>query len=385
MGTDQIMNVTDEEEGEEDSIEEEDEEFAPDVKEDDELDDILNDEEQQQDNLDDIFDSAKHTEQAYANDERDENKNSTQQTVVPIDDDDDDFSYGDDSLDEDELTHKVDEADNKPDDQPDQQEELLQQEEIEQQERELSNEPSQDELIENEGEEMLIDPPRQQDMKKSDTLDSLDFLLDASSTIAEEPEEDQEYDEDDNVEDAGIPNEDHQMMENPYDDGSLIESIIEEEEEDEVEEEMEEPDMEEEDAEDALPPLRCKLLLSDQYHPEYGLEELYPEDLDLVDSLTAFEEGAISNEEMAVLIIEALFERDFENGDHWEIDQGTARDLEEDEGGGGDLEGCAFVVKRQARLDWNDLYSVAAAKGTIIISAEEDEIKVENYSYFVAG
>merc|ERR1719330_1630400 len=115
--------------------------------------------------------------------------------------------------------------------------------------------------------------------------------------------------------------------------------------------EDDEPDMEEEDAEDALPPLRYKLLISDKYHPEYGLEELYPEDLDLVDSLTAFEEGAITNKELAVLIIEALFERDFENGEHWEIDNGTARDLEEDEGGGGDLEGRAFVVKRQARLD----------------------------------
>jgi hypothetical protein len=127
------------------------------------------------------------------------------------------------------------------------------------------------------------------------------------------------------------------------------------------------------------------LLLSDKYHPEYGLEEVYPEDLYLVDTLVAFEEGAISNQELSVLIIEALFERDFEDGEHWDIDAGTARDLEEDEGGGGDLTGCAFVVKRQARLDWNDLYSVAAAKGTIIISKEKEEITIENYSYFVAG
>merc|ERR1712045_656329 len=143
--------------------------------------------------------------------------------------------------------------------------------------------------------------------------------------------------------------------------------------------------MEDEDVEDTLPPLRYKLLVSDKYHPEYGLEEIYPEDLELVDSLLAFEENAISNHEIAVLIIEALFERDFENGDHWEIDAGTARYFEDDQGGGGELAGCAFVVKRQARLDWNDLYSVAAAKGTIIISKEKEEIKVENFSYFVAG
>lgn len=130
---------------------------------------------------------------------------------------------------------------------------------------------------------------------------------------------------------------------------------------------------------------KYKILKSEKYHPEYGLEEVHPDDLYLKETLQCFEDGDISNEEIAVLIIEALFEKDFENGDHWEIDAGTAREMEEDEGGGGDLEDRAFVVKRQARLDWNDLYSVAAAKGTIIIDPEKNEIRVENYSYFVAG
>jgi hypothetical protein len=130
---------------------------------------------------------------------------------------------------------------------------------------------------------------------------------------------------------------------------------------------------------------KYKILKSEKYHPEFGLEEVHPDDLYLKETLQCFEDGDISNEEIAVLIIEALFEKDFENGDHWEIDAGTAREMEEDEGGGGDLEDRAFVVKRQARLDWNDLYSVAAAKGTIIIDPEKNEIRVENYSYFVAG
>lgn len=130
---------------------------------------------------------------------------------------------------------------------------------------------------------------------------------------------------------------------------------------------------------------RYKILKSEKYHPEYGFEEIDPDDLYLKETLEAFEDGDISNEEIAVLIIEALFERDFDNGEHWEIDAGTARELEEDEGGGGDLEDLAFVVKRQARLDWNDLYSVAASKGTIFIDPEKSEIRVENYSYFVAG
>ena len=128
-----------------------------------------------------------------------------------------------------------------------------------------------------------------------------------------------------------------------------------------------------------------KILKSEKYHPEYGLQEIHPDELYLKETLQCFEDGDISNEEMAILLIEALFEKDFENGEHWEIDAGTARELEEDEGGGGDLEDRAFVVKRQARLDWNDLYSVAAAKGTIIIDPDNHEIRVENYSYFVAG
>jgi len=127
------------------------------------------------------------------------------------------------------------------------------------------------------------------------------------------------------------------------------------------------------------------ILKSEKYHPEYGFEEIEPEDLDLKETLEAFEDGDISKEEIAILLIEAMFDRDFVSGDHWEIDSGAARELEEDEGGGGDLEGHAFVVKRQARLDWNDIYSVAAAKGTIIIDPEKKELRVENYSYFVAG
>ena len=221
-----------------------------------------------------------------------------------------------------------------------------------------------------------------EEMRNSSTLDSLDFLLDASSTIAEEPEMEEEGSEEE------VSGDHRSVGANKTNENYEEDSLFEDDEYDE--DYLEEQSSQHEEPEDGepaeeLPPLKYKLLISDKYHPEYGLEDLYPDDLYLVDSLLAFEEGAISNQELAVLIIEALFERDFENGDHWEIDAGTARDLEPDEGGGGDLAGCAFKVKRQARLDWNDLYSVAAAKGTIIISKEKEEIRVENFSYFVAG
>eukprot|EP00551_Chaetoceros_affinis_P003775 CAMPEP_0203661590 /NCGR_PEP_ID=MMETSP0088-20131115/59689_1 /ASSEMBLY_ACC=CAM_ASM_001087 /TAXON_ID=426623 /ORGANISM="Chaetoceros affinis, Strain CCMP159" /LENGTH=660 /DNA_ID=CAMNT_0050524269 /DNA_START=13 /DNA_END=1995 /DNA_ORIENTATION=+ len=343
----------------------------------------------------------------------DENNDEENDKVAPntLIESDDDISMGEDSIvDEEtpeETTHKssaeqeLEPAETVQQELPEEPQEEPQEElpEVESQEQQL---PDQDSLHEMEFE-------NKEQMKKSNTLDSLDFILDASSTIAEEPEEEEEEEEEgqaEEEEELSLFDDDESFKEEEEegqaeeeeelslfdDDESFMEddrSDFEDEEEDELIEESDfegddEPDMEDEPNEE-LPPLRYKLLISDKYHPEYGLEELYPEDLYLVDSLTAFEEGAISNQELAVLIIEALFERDFEHGEHWEIDNGTARDLEEDEGGGGDLEGCAFVVKRQARLDWNDLYSVAAAKGTIIISSEKDEIKVENYSYFVAG
>lgn len=131
--------------------------------------------------------------------------------------------------------------------------------------------------------------------------------------------------------------------------------------------------------------IRLKLLLSDKYDPDSGLVHLEPTDLALTDALLELQSGQLSNDDFAVLFIEALFERDFENGDDWEVDPGTARELEDDEGGGGDLEGRAFVVKQQARLDTKNNYSVAAAKGQVIVDLEKDEVRMENYSYYVAG
>lgn len=192
---------------------------------------------------------------------------------------------------------------------------------------------------------------------------------------------------DDVLEEAHIKPEES-TVEEDYVPGSMDDEEYMSEGEDEVDVDPAEEvrDMvEEEPAEEVLDGPTYTIVKSEKYHPQFGFEPVNPDEIFLTETLVAFENGEISNQEIAVLLIEALFEKNFENGDHWEIDAGTARELEEDEGGGGDLEGRAFVVKRQARLDWNDLYSVAAAKGNIIISPEKKEIRVENYSYFVAG
>merc|ERR1712157_224293 len=134
---------------------------------------------------------------------------------------------------------------------------------------------------------------------------------------------------------------------------------------------------------------KYKVLGSEKYKPENGFQELDAVALDLVHSLITFESNGSSTEmyeTISLSVIEALFRRDFkEDGDQWDVDPATSRELEEDEGGGGDLEGRAFVVKQQARYDSDKSYSVAAAKGTVTIWPEKDEIRIENYSYFVAG
>jgi len=127
---------------------------------------------------------------------------------------------------------------------------------------------------------------------------------------------------------------------------------------------------------------KFKIFCSDKYHPEKGMQELDAASLNLVDALISYESNKFTNEIISVKIIEALFERDFNDDDHWEVDPASARELDEDEGDGRDLDGRAFQVRQQARLDSDEHYKVAAAKGMITIWPEEDEIRMENYSYY---
>jgi len=265
-------------------------------------------------------------------------------------------------------------------------------------EAEFDEEPDEyDEDIIDEDEEFYEDSPTM-DEEEIRELDSLDLVLDATGDeddiSANGPESDEEEEDVlDAIEEQELAAKEEEQ------------ELIEEEEEQEYfsegegDQTLDEAEFVEEGNEEVIAAAevgeepvveenrepKYKIIKSEKYHPEYGFEEVRPDEIFLTETLLAFEDGEISNQEMAVLLIEALFEKNFENGDHWEVDAGTARDLEEDEGGGGDLEGRAFVVKRQARLDWNDLYSVAAAKGSIIVCPDENEIRVENYSYFVAG
>eukprot|EP00559_Dactyliosolen_fragilissimus_P008876 CAMPEP_0184859010 /NCGR_PEP_ID=MMETSP0580-20130426/4030_1 /TAXON_ID=1118495 /ORGANISM="Dactyliosolen fragilissimus" /LENGTH=639 /DNA_ID=CAMNT_0027355413 /DNA_START=75 /DNA_END=1991 /DNA_ORIENTATION=+ len=110
------------------------------------------------------------------------------------------------------------------------------------------------------------------------------------------------------------------------------------------------------------------LLFSEKFKPTGGMNPLSLEELGLTDIFKSFEAGTVSNEQLALAVIEATFNRDFIPGKHWVVDSASAREPAEDEGGcSEELKGRSFVVKKQATWDHKDIYSVAAAKGELTI------------------
>lgn len=93
-----------------------------------------------------------------------------------------------------------------------------------------------------------------------------------------------------------------------------------------------------------------------------------------------YHSGKISAHALAFDVINALFERDFTPGAHWEIGTATLDELED-----GEMEGQfeCFGAEKEAVWDWKDIYSVATAKATIKISS--GDIYIDEYSYYVAG
>lgn len=128
-----------------------------------------------------------------------------------------------------------------------------------------------------------------------------------------------------------------------------------------------------------------KLLCSSRYSPNDGYTTLSPSALGLGATLISYESGKLTAREVAHSIIEALFKRDFMPRKHWDIDSATValRSNEGDTTSGED--GEAFDVEKNATWDWKDIYSVASAKGIVRFVTGKTEIRVENYSYYVAG
>lgn len=105
--------------------------------------------------------------------------------------------------------------------------------------------------------------------------------------------------------------------------------------------------------------------------------------------INLFHTGKISARALACDVINALFERDFMPGAHWDIGSAHAEEMDPltdktllDGGEEGDKMEC-FQADKEAIWDWKDIYSVATAKATIKISS--DHVYVDEYSYYVAG
>lgn len=120
----------------------------------------------------------------------------------------------------------------------------------------------------------------------------------------------------------------------------------------------------------------CQLLCSDKYSASGKLVPLSPTSLGLARCLESYQRGEASESKVAREIIEALFNRDFMPGERWDIDSATVSYLENEN---------VYKVEKQATWDWKDIYSEASAKGRIRFNPNKRDIRVEDYSYYVAG
>ena len=122
--------------------------------------------------------------------------------------------------------------------------------------------------------------------------------------------------------------------------------------------------------------LKTRLFCSSKYHPKSGFSQLSVHGLHLHSAFQDYEKGSLSPGVLAGRIIEALFFRDFMDGKRWDIDSPVVEEMEA---------GVLYQASKEATWDWKDIYSVATAKGKVRFSLEENEIRVVDYSYYVAG
>ena len=95
-----------------------------------------------------------------------------------------------------------------------------------------------------------------------------------------------------------------------------------------------------------------------------------------------FEIGLVDEMHFSHELITALFHRDFSStSDRWDIDGSTASPVKDGE----DPNVKKFTAEKQATWDWKDIYSVASAKGIICFDAQNQDIRVDDYSYYAAG
>jgi hypothetical protein len=118
--------------------------------------------------------------------------------------------------------------------------------------------------------------------------------------------------------------------------------------------------------------LRTTLLYNKKYDPEATFLDISSAlaSLNLIQTIVDYEANRLTERQVAGNIINALFTRDFPPCKRWEINPFTAEEL--DVG--------VFAVEKHATWDWQENYSVTQAKA--VIRFGEDEIRVEEYSFF---
>lgn len=138
-------------------------------------------------------------------------------------------------------------------------------------------------------------------------------------------------------------------------------------------EEFPSPDL---DQQVALQQIDMKILWSSQYDNPPTLKPV-SEDLERQILEKYNDSNNYSPNSVAKLIIELLFDRDFDGKkeDRWDVDSASVEQKDETP--------ASFQVEKAATYNHKDIYSVATSKATIVFG--EREILIQNYSYYVAG
>ncbi len=170
-----------------------------------------------------------------------------------------------------------------------------------------------------------------------------------------------------------------------------------------------------------------KILLRKKYQPTRGWREVSPTALNLIDTLTHFEDGVLEAPLLSCHILSSLFQKDFLPGDEWVVHNARAKNVtrrrkrearkqrqaeieaqKDKEAGINVEEDTTFIsmkdlerkhnqqiqeeqqwqvyrVEKRATWNWNEIQSESVARGDVKFLPQEKEIRVEEYEFYVAG
>ncbi|EED88541.1 predicted protein [Thalassiosira pseudonana CCMP1335] len=131
-------------------------------------------------------------------------------------------------------------------------------------------------------------------------------------------------------------------------------------------------------------PIKMKLRIRTKSEAKKGYNELDLQGEDVRNAINTYASGKLSGKALAVSVIDALFQRDYSGGSHWEVYPSVVDEPREEQTKCvGEEKSEFYDVEKKAIKDWRDEYSVASARGKIKISS--GDIYVDEYSFTLTG